>query len=113
MGDPVDGYRVFISHASEDRWVAEQLARHARESGARTFLDAADVDDGDDFEERIREAAEDCSEMLVLMTPWALARSRYIWLEIGAFWIQRKRIVALLHGVTTDESSKTATCPSS
>lgn len=111
MGDPVDGYRVFISHASEDRWVAEQLARHARESGARTFLDAADVDDGDDFEERIREAAEDCSEMLVLMTPWALARSRYIWLEIGAFWIQRKRIVALLHGVTTDEILKDRNLP--
>lgn len=79
-------YGVFISHASEDRWIAEQLARHVREAGASPFLDAVDVDDGDDFEERIIEAAQRCEELLVLLTPWALEKSRYVWMEIGAFW---------------------------
>lgn len=102
MSDATSSYGVFISHASEDRWVARQLARHAREAGAVTFLDAVDVDDGDDFEERILDAAEGCGELLVLVTPWALEKSRYLWMEIGAFWFQRKRIVALLHGVTPD-----------
>jgi hypothetical protein len=33
-------YRVFISHAGEDLWVARQLAAAAEAAGATTFLDA-------------------------------------------------------------------------
>jgi len=91
--------RVFISHASEDTWVARQIAREIRACGAATFLDGADIAHGDDFPREIRKAARQCSELLLLLTPWALSRP-YIWLEIGYFHYREKRIVAVLHGMS-------------
>lgn len=79
------GFTVFISHSAVDTWVARQIAGHIQVSGASTFLDEADVQIGDDFEERIVEAARNCNELLVLLTPWSIQRP-YIWMEIGAVW---------------------------
>ena len=95
-------YRVFISHSSEDTWVAKQLARHIHNLGGETFLDEADIEYGDDFEDRILAAARQSMELLVLLTPWALKRP-YIWLEIGAVWVLGRRIVGVLHGLTANE----------
>lgn len=95
-------YRVFISHSSEDTWVAQQLARILKGHGASTFLDEADIEYGDDFEDRILEAARGSQEMLVLLTPWALKRP-YIWLEIGAIWGLGRRVVGVLHGLSPNE----------
>jgi hypothetical protein len=67
--------------------------------GAATFLDEHDVQHGDDFEEEILKAELTCTELVVLLTPWALSRS-YIWLEIGFFRRGGKRIVGILHGLT-------------
>lgn len=70
--------------------------------GADTFLDETDIDHGDDFEEAILKAEESSTELLVLLTPWALERI-YIWLEIGFFRRSGKRIVGVLHGITPYE----------
>ncbi len=96
--------QVFISHSSIDTWVAKQIASIVHQCGASTFLDEADIEHGDDFEERILEAAHTSDELLVLLTPWAIERP-YIWLEIGVFWSQRKRIVGILYGLTAKEFS--------
>jgi hypothetical protein len=66
--------RVFISHSSEDTWVAMQIATHVRKTGAGTFLDEADVEHGDDLEDEIVKAAKLCTELLVLLTPYSLLR---------------------------------------
>jgi hypothetical protein len=43
-------YLVFISHSSEDRWIARQMAaiieRKAKRHGVRTFLDEKDLEAG-------------------------------------------------------------------
>lgn len=95
-------FQVFISHSSIDTWVARQIARYLEECGASAFLDEADIEYGDDFEERILAAAQSSAELLVLLTPWAVKRP-YIWLEIGAVWGQGKRIVGVLHGLSASE----------
>jgi TIR domain len=97
-----DHYAVFISHAAADLWVARQLSGHIQRCGASTFLDEADVEYGDDFEERILAAVRSCQELIVLLTPWSIKRP-YIWLEIGAIWGQGKRIVGVLYGLTPNE----------
>ena len=97
-------YKVFISHAGTDTWVATQIAAHVSKH-ADTFLDEANVDFGDDFEAIILAQLRDSQEMVVLLTPWALHRP-YIWLEIGAAWGQRKRIVGVLYGVAVDDINK-------
>jgi len=98
--DPV--FQVFISHSSVDTWVARQIARAVEERGATYFLDEADVEYGDDFEDKILAAVRASQELLVLLTPWSITRP-YIWLEIGAIWGQGRRIVGVLYGLGVKE----------
>lgn len=82
--------------------MARQLETHLRSCGADTFLDCEHIEHGDDFEDRIIQAAGDCTELLVLFTPTARDR-KYVWLEIGMFLGARKRIIAALYGVRKEE----------
>lgn len=61
---PQDQRLVFISHCGKDTWVAKQIAREVSSRGAMPFLDEANVEVGEDFEERILgflERAMSCS----------------------------------------------------
>ena len=93
---------VFISHSSQDTWIAKQIAREVEARGATTFLDEAHIDAGADFEEDILNSLEQANELVVLLTPWALDRP-YVWAEIGAAWVRRIPIVVLLLGLTPAE----------
>lgn len=90
---------IFISHAGEDTWVARQIARHVERSGAIPFLDEADVDVGDLYEEKLLRGLDEASELLVLLTPWSVTRP-YLWAELGAAWMRRIPIVVALHGIS-------------
>ncbi len=73
---------VFISHASCDEWVAKQIARRIEQFKVATFLSELHIKLGDeDFEDRLLEALDQCSELIVLLTPEALQRP-YVWMEI-------------------------------
>ncbi len=102
---PSDKLLVFVSHSSQDTWVARQIAREIEGSGAKPFLDEAEVDAGADFEEDILDFLERAHELVVLLTPWALDRP-YVWAELGAAWGRRIPIVALLLGITPSELQK-------
>jgi hypothetical protein len=93
---------VFVSHSSQDTWIAKQIAREIEARGAMPFLDEAQVHAGADFEEDILNFLERAHELVVLLTPWALERP-YVWAEIGAAWGRRIPIVALLLGITATE----------
>jgi hypothetical protein len=93
---------VFVSHSGPDTWVAKQIAREIQARGVTTFLDEAQIPAGADFEEEILKFMEKAHELVVLLTPWALERS-HVWAEIGAAWVRRIPIVALLLGFTTAE----------
>ena len=60
------------------------------------------IEHGDDFEEKIIDAAGTCTELLVLFTPTARER-KYVWLEIGMFLGAKKRIVAALYRVQKED----------
>ena len=72
MTDEMAGRLVFISHAGEDTWVAQQIAREVKGRGARAFLDQADIDIGAEFEEHILRFLDQANELIVLFTPWVL-----------------------------------------
>jgi hypothetical protein len=93
---------VFVSHSARDTWVARQIARAIAECGAEPFLDEANIESGEDFEEEILAFLEKADELVVLVTPWALERP-YIWAELGAAWGRRIPIVVLLQGMTPAE----------
>jgi hypothetical protein len=99
---PTGRWVVFVSHSSQDTWVARQIAREIEATGASVFLDETHVDAGADFEDEILDWLERADELVVLLTPWALDRP-YVWSELGAVWGRRKSIVAVLHGITPTE----------
>ena len=93
---------VFISHSGTDTWVARQISHQCLRVGAKTFLDEAQIGVGADFEEVIRDSLDEASELLILVTPWALERP-YVWLEVGAAWSRRISIIGVLHGISAAE----------
>jgi hypothetical protein len=98
-------YVVFISHASRDKWVAGQIAKELSAIGVDHFLDATIIETGDSIDDELKAALTGAAELLVLLTPASVERP-YVWLEIGAAWIQGKRIIGILFGMTTSELAK-------
>lgn len=94
-----NNYRVFVSHAGDDAWVAEQLARCIEDCGATVFLDRRDIAAGDNFKDRIHEEIPKCNEFLALFTPWSRRRA-WVRHEIGMADILKKRIVCVFYRVT-------------
>ncbi|HEV2999708.1 MAG TPA: toll/interleukin-1 receptor domain-containing protein [Solirubrobacteraceae bacterium] len=95
-------YSVFISHASVDKWVAGQIAKEIAATGAESFLDSRAIETGDHIDEQLRTALNEADELLVVLSPAALERP-YVWIEIGVAWGRGKRIVGILHGLTTSD----------
>ncbi|PWV97231.1 TIR domain-containing protein [Hoeflea marina] len=92
------GYKIFISHAWADRWLASQIERRVRALGAETFMDTNDIEKGDDIEDRIFTELPKCDELFALFTPWAIDRN-WLWVEIGAARGLGLRIVTALYSV--------------
>lgn len=93
---------VFVSHSGADTWVAMQIAREISSCGATAFLDQAEIDIGENFEEKIRASLKQADELLVLLTPWALERP-YVWAELGAVWGKGLPIIGILYGMSITE----------
>ena len=92
-------YRVFVSHAGDDSWLAEQIARRIEEAGGSAFLDRRDIAAGDDFKQRIHEEIPKCDELLALFTPWSRRRA-WVRHEIGMADMLDKRIVCVFYKVS-------------
>ena len=63
-------YLVFISHSTEDRWIARQMANlieaKGRRHGVKTFLDEKDIEGGQSITEAIVKNIKECDEFVVL-----------------------------------------------
>ncbi|HVF97195.1 MAG TPA: toll/interleukin-1 receptor domain-containing protein [Flavisolibacter sp.] len=103
-------YKVFISHGSDDTWVAQQIEKQILHLGATTFLDASVIEGGDKFEDEIFGEIPNSDELFVLLTPWSIERA-YIQMEIGAGISDKKRIVFVLYGITKEEMLNTSKMP--
>jgi hypothetical protein len=95
---PSSPYRIFVSHGSADAWIASQIASRLQDSGAMTFLDNNDLSKGDDFKQVIRVEVGRSDELVALFTPWSIKRN-WVRVEIGAAWVNQKRVVIVLYQV--------------
>jgi hypothetical protein len=109
-GDMPRPHLVFITHSSNDTWVAEQIAQKIRACGADAFIDVEKINVGDDFEKQILLHLEEASELLALLTPWSV-KSMYVWSEIGAAWSRRIPLVVVLHGIKLEKLRSDPTIP--
>ena len=99
----VKPYRVFVSHATADKWLARVLCEKLEATGATTFRDDRDIQGGDDIPEEIRRQIKLSKEIVVLLTPESIDR-RWVILEVGAAWgrSKRMRIVFIMYHVSVD-----------
>ena len=72
---PQNRYRVFVSHASDDSWIAAQIARCVRDLGADAFLDETSIPKGANFKQIIHREIALSDEVIALFTPWSAKRS--------------------------------------
>jgi hypothetical protein len=94
-------YRVFISHATADKYLARILCEKLEQRGVTTFRDDRDIDGGDDIPDRIQEEISRSNEFVVVLTPESVTRN-WVLLEVGAAWIRKLRIVAILYHIQVD-----------
>jgi hypothetical protein len=88
--------RLFLSHASTDLEVAESLKLRLEEiPGLECSLLATDIAPGDDWEQRIRRAAQECDAIACLVTPEYIKRP-WFYAEWAVFWFQEGKTWYLL-----------------
>ena len=73
---------VFISYASEQQPLAEQIALALREEHHEVFFDRSELPEGDGYNARIREAVLRCHLFVFLLSPEAVAEGRYTLTEL-------------------------------
>ena len=87
--------KVFVSHSSADRWIARRISQDLNDLGVETFLDEKDIETGDSIDSSVHAHLKDCDEMLILLSPAALASS-WVLIEIGGAMALEKRLVPIL-----------------
>ncbi len=87
--------KVFISHSSQDNWIARQLSQQLEAVGVVTFLDEKDLRTGDSIDDSIQQHLGECDELLMLLSPAALASS-WVLVEIGGAKALHLRLIPIL-----------------
>jgi tetratricopeptide (TPR) repeat protein len=73
---------IFLSYASEQRAVAEEIALALREEGHAAFFDRSTLAEADAYNAGIREAIRDCDLLVFLVSPEAVLQGRYTLTEL-------------------------------
>jgi hypothetical protein len=74
--------KIFITHASEDKKVAESITFSLRSRGYTVFLDRDDLPPGESFDQQIRNAVQDSDIFVFLISPDSVADGRYTLTEL-------------------------------
>ena len=100
----IDSVKLFISHCGFDHEVAELLnLKFSDIPGISCYLQAIDIYPGDDWQKRIKNAAKECDEIVLLMTPEYLKRP-WFYSEWAIFWFQEKPWTLLILDATLEDA---------
>lgn len=96
-------YGVFFSHGGDDTYIVTDLLQpKLAATGATVFVDAGEIEYGDDFRRQILDEIGRCDELVVLLTASSIRRP-WVAAEIGAMLVRGKRIVAIIYGPSETE----------
>src|ERR1700752_541582 len=74
--------KIFLSHASEDKNVAERIYLALINAGHQVFFDRTGVQGGDDFNAHIQKNIKKCELLIFLISPDSVAKSSYALTEL-------------------------------
>jgi hypothetical protein len=96
---------AFLCHASEDKPLAQQIARDFQASGIDTFFDEWEIGPGDSLRAKIDAGLGRCTHFVVLLTPRSLPKP-WVNAEMDAGFVRkvndRCRFIALRHELSAD-----------
>ena len=93
--------KIFISHSSGDKWVAQKISEEIQELARKRFL-MLRIFNGRRFDEKIRRQLAESDQILFIISATAL-RSQWVMMELGAARTMRKRLALILVGVSPNE----------
>jgi TIR domain len=73
---------IFLSHASQDKVLAESIAFSLRSRGYTVFLDRDNLPAGESFDQQIERAVKDSEIFIFLISPDSVAEGRYSLTEL-------------------------------
>lgn len=94
--------KIFISHATADRWAARRISKEIEDCGATTFLDEKDIETEESIDDAISKNLADCDEVLVLLSP-ASIKSEWVLVEVGGAKALKKRLVPILFYLSVND----------
>ena len=98
--------RIFISHASEDKEIAIQIAEDLRAQGIDAWLDQWELSFGDALQSAISKGIDEAGIFLAVMSHAALGKP-WVKAEIDAAWVDkmdgRKRFIVARHKIDHQE----------
>lgn len=74
--------KIFVSYASEERSIADELAVRLRTEGHTVFLDRDNLPEGEGYDAQIRAAIAECDLYLFLVSPLSIQPGRYTMTEL-------------------------------
>lgn len=94
--EEVKGYKVFVSHDSEDEHLAREIKREAASVGVEAWLFEDDKEFGSPLRKKIQSQIEDSDAFVVLLTEKASV-SAYVHQEIGYAEGSGVQVIPLVH----------------
>ena len=88
------GSNVFLSYASADKAIAEQVAKRLKSSGIDLPMLSNAGRPGDDFAEMLRKALQESDAVVVVLSD-ASVNSAFVMAELGAAMALNKRIIPI------------------
>ncbi len=80
--------RVFLSYGTDDRAMAEKIARSLSADGIDTWWAEWEIDSGESFRRKIDEGLTNCTHFMVLLTPDSITRP-WVNEEIDAGFVRK------------------------
>jgi uncharacterized protein YjbI with pentapeptide repeats len=97
----VTRYDVFLSYDSTDETVASDVYARLTARGLKCFYAPISIPAGTLWENELQEAASASKMAVVVLTETSIT-SKWVLVEIGAFWAANKPLIAASKGVTAD-----------
>jgi hypothetical protein len=95
-------FRVFLSHATVDKFIARSMLEKIEAVGATVFIDDRDIEGGADIPATIVQEIKLAQEFVILLTPKSVSRP-WVLIELGVALGEGIRIVPFLYQVEPDE----------
>ena len=99
---PTPEFDVFISYATGDSAIADELRNDLEKNGLKCFMAEKDIQVATEWQDSIRAALIGSKRVLVLLTPRSINRP-WVLMETGAAWALGKALIPALSQVAANE----------